>query len=362
MSERNFYVDRCQPNCSHGSASYAQVPRMVVRLAGEEVISKHGLTDLQAITNSSQPLSTPVPLDQLTGRICPVCQLSTPPLTTEKIFAVTECAHMLCYECALRLHFTSSKPSAEGIDCPTCGQPSRQVILTREQFANVDQVKAFAQRWWTSLDTTGPTGQCPTPLVNFDSLVLFEPTFSDDFLPLLDALMNIKCYRCDLDALCCWGPVRQNWRQFENLSKHLSVSQFMIEIEFYLYLFSISERHREDRRTFCKLCFLHRKTLPTEKRLYSINRNNMNIDENFEDHLRNGSVELDGVFIQHPRCTLCFGQLAPGAVPNVEHYFFDQDALFKHANENHAICAICPEKHTFFRNVEERDEHFVTEH
>ncbi|KAH9408505.1 hypothetical protein TYRP_012181 [Tyrophagus putrescentiae] len=352
MSERNFYVDRCQPNCSHGSASYArvtdaqnsastsQLPRMVVRLAGEEVISKHGLTDLQAMPNS--PEQPWVSLDQLTGRICPVCQLSTPPLTTEKIFAVTECAHMLCYECALRLHFTSSKPSAEGIDCPTCGQPSRQVILTREQFANVDQVKAFAQRWWTSLDTTGPTGQCPTPLVNFDSLVLFEPTFSDDFLPLLDALMNIKCYRCDLEALCCWGPVRQNWRQFENLSKHF-------------------EKYQEDRRTFCKLCFLHRKTLPTEMRLYNI-KGSMDIDESFEDHLCNGSVELDGVFIQHPRCTLCFGQLAPGAVPNVEHYFFDQDALFKHANENHAICAICPEKHTFFRNVEERDEHFVTEH
>ncbi|KAH9395492.1 hypothetical protein TYRP_020812 [Tyrophagus putrescentiae] len=353
MSDCNFYVDRCQPNCSHGSASYAQVtdaqnsastaqlPRMVVRLAGEEVISKHGLTDLQAMPNS--PEQPWVSLDQLTGRICPVCQLSTPPLTTEKIFAVTECAHMLCYECALRLHFTSSKPSAEGIDCPTCGQPSKQVILTREQFANVDQVKAFAQRWLTALNTPGPTGQCPTPMVNFDNLVLFDPTFSDDFLLFFDALMNIKCYRCRLDVFCCWGPVRQIWMQFENLSEHF-------------------ERHREDRRTFCKLCFLHRKTLPTEKRLYSINRNNMNIDENFEDHLRNGSVELDGVFIQHPRCTLCFGQLAPGAVPNVEHYFFDQDALFKHADENHAICAICPEKHTFFRNVEERDEHFVTEH
>lgn len=98
-----------------------------------------------------------------------------------------------------------------------------------------------------------------------------------------------------------------------------------------------------------------------EMSLYNI-KGSMDIDESFEDHLRNGSVELDGVFIQHPRCTLCFGQLAPGAVPNVDHYFFDQDALFKHANENHAICAICPEKHTFFRNEEERDEHFVTEH
>ncbi|KAH9401464.1 hypothetical protein TYRP_016852 [Tyrophagus putrescentiae] len=63
---------------------------MVVRLAGEEVISKHGLTDLQAMPNS--PEQPWVSLDQLTGRICPVCQLSTPPLTTEKIFAVTECA------------------------------------------------------------------------------------------------------------------------------------------------------------------------------------------------------------------------------------------------------------------------------
>ena len=243
MSERNPYVHRRKLNRFHSSVPYArvndaqnsaansdpkpQLPRMVVHLAGEAAISKHGLTDLQAITNSSQPPSTPVPHDQLTGRICPVCQLSTPPLTAEKIFAVTECAHMLCYECALRLHFTSSKPSAEGIDCPTCGQPSRQVILTREQFANVDQVKAFAQRWWTALNTTVPTRHRFTPLVNFDSLVLFEPTSSDDFLPLLDALMNIKCYRCDLDALCCWGPVRQNWRQFENLSKHLSVSQLV---------------------------------------------------------------------------------------------------------------------------------------
>ncbi|KAH9395458.1 hypothetical protein TYRP_020777 [Tyrophagus putrescentiae] len=358
MSERNPYVHRRKLNRFHSSVPYArvndaqnsaansdpkpQLPRMVVHLAGEAAISKHGLTDLQAITNSSQPPSTPVPLDQLTGRICPVCQLSTPPLTTEKIFAVTECAHMLCYECALRLHFTSSKPSAEGIDCPTCGQPSRQVILTREQFANVDQVKAFAQRWWTSLDTTGPTGQCPTPLVNFDSLVLFEPTFSDDFLPLLDALMNIKCYRCGLDVLRCWGPVRQNWRQFENLSKHF-------------------EQHRKDRRTFCRLCFLHLKTLPIEMKLYNI-KGSEDIDETYVDHLRYGSVELDGVFIHHPRCTLCFGQLAPGAVPTVDHYFFDQEALFKHANENHAICVGCPEKHTFFRDVKERDEHFVKDH
>ncbi|KAH9394011.1 hypothetical protein TYRP_021137 [Tyrophagus putrescentiae] len=357
MSDRNFCVDRRQPNCSHGSVPYArvtdaqnsastaQLPRMVVRLAGEEVVSKHGLTDLQAMPNS--PERPWVSLDQLTGRICPVCQLSTPPLTTEKIFAVTECAHMLCYECALRLHFTSSKPSAKGlIDCPTCGQPSRKVILTREQFTNVHQVKTFAQRWWTALNTTGPTGQCPTPLVNLDNLVLFDPTFrtfSKDFFLLFDALMNIKCYRCRLCLFCCWGPVRKIWMQFENLSEHF-------------------EQHREDRRTFCKLCFLHLKTLPMEMRLYNINMNNMNIDESFEDHLRNGSVEFNGVFIKHPRCTLCFGQLAPGAVPNVAHYFFDQDALFKHANENHAICAICPEKHTFFRNVEERDEHFVTEH
>ncbi|KAH9398464.1 hypothetical protein TYRP_018703 [Tyrophagus putrescentiae] len=202
MPDCNSFVDRRQPNRSQGSVPYArvtdaqnsastaQLPRMVVRLAGEEVISKHGLTDLQAMPNS--PEQPWVSLDQLTGRICPVCQLSTPPLTTEKIFAVTECAHMLCYECALRLHFTSSKPSAEGIDCPTCGQPSSQVILTREQFVNVDQVKAFAQRWLTALNTTGPTGQCPTPMVNFDNLVLFDPTFSDDFLPLLDALMTIE--------------------------------------------------------------------------------------------------------------------------------------------------------------------------
>ncbi|MGE9615918.1 MAG: hypothetical protein ACQPRI_06415, partial [Solitalea-like symbiont of Tyrophagus putrescentiae] len=96
----------------------------------------------------------------------------------------------------------------------------------------------------TALNTPGPTGQCPTPLVNFDGLVLFEPTFINDFLPLLDALMNIKCYRCDLDALCCWGPVRQNWRQFENLSEHLSESQFMIEIEFY-FCFSPSASNIE---------------------------------------------------------------------------------------------------------------------
>ncbi|KAH9408517.1 hypothetical protein TYRP_012194 [Tyrophagus putrescentiae] len=315
---------------------------MVVRLAGDAAISIHGLTDLQAITNSSKPQSTPVPHDQLTGRICPVCQLLTLSLTTEKIFAVTECAHMLCYECALRLHFTSSKPSAEGIDYPTCGQPSRQVILTREQFASVDQVQAFAQRWWTALNTPGPTGQCPTPLVNFDGLVLFEPTFINDFLPLLDALMNIKCYRCRLYVFCCWGPVRQIWMQFENLSEHF-------------------EQHRKDRRTFCRLCFLHLKTLPIEMKLYNI-KGSEDINETYVDHLRYGSVELDGVFIQHPRCTFCFGQLAPGAVPTVDHYFFDQEAFFKHANENHAICVNCPEKHTFFRDVKEQNEHFAKNH
>lgn len=34
------------------------------------------------------------------------------------------------------------------------------------------------------------------------------------------------------------------------------------------------------------------------------------------------------------------------AVPNVEHYFFGQAALFKDAKKNHAICAGCPESST----------------
>ena len=122
----------------------------------------------------------------------------------------------------------------------------------------------------------------------------------------------------------------------------------------------ISKKHVKDRRTLCKLCFLNSQALPLEMTLFNIDGEDEQLT--YANHLRNGSMEFGDVFIRHYRCTLCFGQLAVKDEPNVDHYFFDNDALFKHAAENHVICIRCTEKYTFFRDVEALKEHFANEH
>lgn len=86
----------------------------------------------------------------------------------------------------------------------------------------------------------------------------------------------------------------------------------------------------------------------------------------FKDHLRFGSKIADEAFVQHQRCTLCFGNFDRKAINTTvlpEHYFFDSEALAVHARKHHYSCYLCTDDRcTFYRTNDALNDHLNEEH
>lgn len=85
-----------------------------------------------------------------------------------------------------------------------------------------------------------------------------------------------------------------------------------------------------------------------------------------KDHLRFGSKVAEGAFVQHQRCTLCFGNVDRKAIKTSvlpKHYFFESEALAVHARKHHYSCYLCTDDcWTFYRTTDALNEHLEEEH
>lgn len=136
---------------------------------------------------------------------CPVCKKNLPELTGQPINAVTNCGHVFCYECALRLIYIAKKKGGEEDlhPCPICKKPLKKVILTRHAVGTVKMIGQF-------LATSRP--------FYFNTIVYYDESVLADELKIL---VWFQCTGCNMDFTKYLGYFKRNEDTFIYVSKHL---------------------------------------------------------------------------------------------------------------------------------------------
>lgn len=132
---------------------------------------------------------------------CPICLQKSPAVSDENIVAVTECEHIYCFECALRLIFLCSKT-----DCPICRHELTKVYLTREILDSTDDIRRFL------IKSSQKRMKTFTSRVLYDDDSIYEP---------VKKLLWFQCNTCNIDFSLNMGICYKTQPNFDYVSRHL---------------------------------------------------------------------------------------------------------------------------------------------